>query len=166
MRSNIGFVAALVTLSSTVVAEQCDVVDTTIGKVQGLIDPQIAGVKQWLGVPFAEPPLQSLRFLPPVAKSKGGLIQAQTQPPSCQQYLTTLPDISNQETPEFLPPGPYNEDCLYLNIIAPRLPHRQPLPVLVWIHGGMITFGGINTPYERPQQWVQRSQQHIVVQVK
>ena len=62
-------------------------VDTSIGQIQGFIDPSQPGVKQWLGIPFAEPPIGSLRFLPPVAVSEGGRkISAQKVPPSCQQY--------------------------------------------------------------------------------
>lgn len=150
---------------TTVIASDLNV-KTTIGTVAGFINPEIPDVKQWLSIPFAEPPVASLRFLPPVAKtSTGGLIRAQTPPSSCQQWLTTLPDIFNRLVPEFLLLGPYDEDCLHLNIIAPREPKSYSLPVLVWFHGGEGTWGGINTPYEHPQKWVQRSQEHIVVQV-
>ena len=142
-------------------------VDTSIGQIQGFIDPSHPGVNQWLGIPFAEPPIGSLRFLPPVAISAGWKkISAQKAPPSCQQYDSVLPSIFNNETPQFLAPPPYDEDCLYLNVIAPRNSAGRDLPVLFWIHGGGTLVGGINTPYERPQQWVQRTQGHIVVQTK
>lgn len=141
-------------------------VDTTVGTVVGFVDESVPHVRQWLGIPFAEPPVDSLRFLPPVPKSRGDVISAHKAPASCQQWLTTLPDIFNQLVPEFLPPPPYSEDCLYLNIITPQRWSGRSLPVLVWIHGGEATWGGINTPYEHPQKWVQHSQEHIVVQVK
>lgn len=142
-------------------------VDTTVGTVIGTIDPAVSSVHQWLGIPFAEPPLGSRRFLPPTAKAHAsGLINATQLQPSCQQWLTTEKTIYNQEVPEFLPPHPYSEDCLYLNVIVPQYPKNDDLPVLVWLHGGQTTWGGISTPYEKPEQWVQRSQEHIVVQVK
>lgn len=141
-------------------------IDTTVGTVVGVNEPAVPGVVQWLSVPYAEPPVGSRRFLPPVAKNRGGLIHALQPPPSCQQWLTTKKDIYNQLDSQFLPPGPFSEDCLYLNIIAPKSPKSKSLPVLLWLHGGEETWGGINTPYEKPHQWVQRSQEHIVVQIK
>ncbi len=140
-------------------------VDTSIGQILGFIDPSLPGVKQWLGIPFAEPPIGPLRFLPPVAISEGQRkISAQKAPASCLQY-GSFPVFTNS-APEFLAPPPYDEDCLYLNVIAPKDSSSRDLPVLFWIHGGATLQGGINTPYERPQQWVQRSQEHIVVQTK
>ena len=141
-------------------------VDTTVGTVVGRNNPSYSGVIEWQGVPFAEPPIGSRRFLPPVAKARGGLIHATQPPPSCQQWLTTKKDIYNQLAPEFLPPEHLSEDCLYLNIIAPKSPISKSLPVLIWIHGGQETWGGINSSYEKPHQWVQRSREHIVVQIK
>lgn len=152
-------------MGSTFESTQGLEVDTSIGKIQGFIDPSLPDVKQWLGIPYAEPPIGPLRFLPPVAISDGQRnISAQKPPASCRQY-NSFPVFKNV-APEFLAPPPYDEDCLYLNVIAPKNSSSRDLPVLIWIHGGGALQGGINTPYERPQQWVQRSQEHIVVQTK
>ncbi|KAJ5594744.1 uncharacterized protein N7459_000952 [Penicillium hispanicum] len=157
--------AALVSLATANPRSGSLSVDTTVGTVVGVNEPAVPGVVQWLSVPYAEPPVGARRFLPPVAKNRGGLIHASQPPASCQQWLTTKKDIYNQLDPQFLPPGPFSEDCLYLNIIAPKSPKSESLPVLLWLHGGEETWGGINTPYEKPHQWVQRSQEHIVVQI-
>lgn len=140
-------------------------VDTSIGQISGFIDPSLPDVRQWLGIPFAEPPIGPLRFLPPVAISEGQRnISARKAPASCLQYNRF--SVFNNEVPQFLVPPPYDEDCLYLNVIAPKDSSRRDLPVLFWIHGGATLQGGINTAYERPHQWVQRTQEHIVVQTK
>lgn len=142
-------------------------VDTSVGTVEGFVDPALPGVKQWLGVPFAEPPVGPLRWKAPVPKARArSPIAAKTAPKSCQQFITPGPGIFNTLVPEFNPVAQFSEDCLYLNVIAPVKPCTEALPVLVWVHGGALQGGGINTPYERPQQWVQRSQGHIVVQIK
>lgn len=152
-------------ISSTFATTQDLEVDTSIGQILRFIESSLPDVKQWLGTPFAEPPICPLRFLPPVAISKGQRkISAQRQPASCPQY-NRFPAFDN-EVPEFLALPPYDEDCLYLNVIAPKDSSSRDLPVLFWIHGGAPLQGGINTPYERPQQWIQRTRQHIVVQTK
>ncbi|XP_040591264.1 carboxylesterase 1F-like isoform X2 [Mesocricetus auratus] len=43
-------------------------------------------------------------------------------------------------------PLEFSEDCLYLNIYTPAdLTRSNKLPVMVWIHGGGLTFGGAST---------------------
>ncbi|KAI4860816.1 para-nitrobenzyl esterase [Hypoxylon rubiginosum] len=140
-------------------------VDTAVGTVEGFVNASMPGIKQWLGIPFAEPPVGSLRWKTPVAKSKSStLIEAKSPPKSCAQYLDPGASIFNDLTPQFLAQPPYSEDCLYLNVITP-IKADGKLPVLVWVHGGEFLFGGINTAYENPRKWIERSQGHIVVMI-
>jgi para-nitrobenzyl esterase len=68
--------------------------------------------RQCLGVPFAEPPVGPLRWKPPnPAQGWSGVrdaTSARPPPPICLQ--------SNKKST----PGVQQEDCLYLNIFAPR----------------------------------------------
>lgn len=41
---------------------------------------------------------------------------------------------------------PMSEDCLTLNIVAPEVPPAEPLPVMVFIHGGGYILGSSATP--------------------
>ena len=142
-------------------------VETSTARIQGFINTSYTpNVAQYLGIPFAEPPLGPLRFVPPVPKDVQGDFNATTRQPSCSQWFTKLPNIFDL-TPELVPPEPYAEDCLYLNVFAPAKNCSQGsnLPVVVWIHGGALTWGGTNTPGEFPMRWVERSGEHIVVQI-
>jgi para-nitrobenzyl esterase len=84
------------------------------------------GVRVFRGVPFAEPPVGALRFLPTekVTAWKGEREASQFSAASMQ---SGLPEV------------PHSEDCLYLNIWAPE--GSGPFPVFVWIHGGGFTDG-------------------------
>jgi len=85
----------------------------------------------FLGIPYATPPLDNLRWKPPQPHSKwDGVRDASVFAPSCPQDNSNFqPHISN-----------ISEDCLYLNIWAPDTPVLKP--VMVWIHGGGWTNGG------------------------
>ena len=144
-------------------------VQTTLGSIEGFIEPSLPGVRQWLGIPFAEPPVGDKRFAPPTPKkvfAKDEVFSATKMPLAPMQAHTTKPDFYANYVPEFLPSGPYSEDCLYLNVFGPRNVTKDPLPTLVFFYGGEGQFGGINTQYFQPLEWVQRSQKHIVALFK
>ena len=106
-------------------AEPGPLVTTHEGIVQGIISN---GVAEFLGVPYAEPPLGNLRWRPPKNHAPwAGVLKTQTYAPICAQ-ITTFG--------VFAGPPNNNEDCLYLNVFTPNFDSSARLPVIVWIHGG------------------------------
>ncbi|OWK15676.1 hypothetical protein Celaphus_00004130, partial [Cervus elaphus hippelaphus] len=105
-------------------------------------------VAVFLGVPFAKPPLGSLRFAPPQPAEPWTLVKNTTSyPPMCSQDpvgAQLLSDLfTNRKENISLT---FSEDCLYLNIYTPAdLTKRSRLPVMVWIHGGGLMVGGAST---------------------
>jgi para-nitrobenzyl esterase len=93
-----------------------------------------SGVKAWLGVPFAAPPIRELRWKPPQPVAPWqGTYHADRFAPECLQPLRGPRQnhyFGNEAT---------SEDCLYLNIWAPKA--AKKLPVVVWIYGGGFTIG-------------------------
>nr|XP_048282686.1 carboxylesterase 1F-like isoform X2 [Myodes glareolus] len=127
------------------------VVDTVHGKVLGKyvrLEGFVQPVAVFLGVPFAKPPLGSLRFAPPQPAEPWSFVKnATSYPPMCSQDAVKgqrVNDlITNREEKIHLK---FSEDCLYLNIYTPAdLKRSSRLPVMVWIHGGGLTVGGAST---------------------
>jgi len=96
-----------------------------------------SGVRAYLGVPFAAPPVRDLRWRPPQPVTPWkGTYHAERTAPECIQTLRAH-DINHYFGEEAT-----SEDCLYLNIWAPpRSASTQGMPVVVWIYGGGFTIG-------------------------
>ena len=117
-------------LAMTVAVSAAPVV-TADGVVDGF---SRSGVRHYLGIPYAAPPIGNLRWAPPQPVARwSGTRSAKAFGPTCAQVTTLGP---------FAGPANSNEDCLYLNVFAP--PAAKKLPVLVWIHGGGYVDGESN----------------------
>ena len=101
--------------------EETTVASTTLGMVRGFEADELI---KFLGIPFAKPPVDELRFRPPVLPDPWiETFEASEFGPACMQ-------------PEFYTFNERrSEDCLTLNIWTPGTDSAQR-PVMVWIHGG------------------------------
>src|SRR5688572_30669014 len=97
------------------------------------------GGHAWLGLPYAEPPEDALRWRAPQPLLPWtGVREARAPVAPCPQLASPLGGDDSA------PPGTLvgSEDCLSLNVSAPAFaPDAVPtgaarLPVMVWIHGG------------------------------
>jgi para-nitrobenzyl esterase len=106
-------------------------VSTSSGIASGIKN---SGVISWNNIPYAEPPVEDLRWKAPRDFKSDLLIQDSKQITYCVQEPSGLGGADG----ETLIVG--SEDCLYLDIKAPKNIDK-PLPVMFWIHGGGNTTG-------------------------
>ena len=113
------------------------VVRTTKGKIQGFQSTTSTGktVSAWYGIPYAQPPVDDLRFRHPHPLDSWEGTKSTMEPPnSCIQIEDTMwPGFSGSEV--WAANTPKSEDCLYLNVVVPN-PHPKDASVIIWIHGG------------------------------
>jgi para-nitrobenzyl esterase len=129
--------ACLLPVASQVVEKPIpgDPVQIDSGAVSGKV--LASGVKAYLGVPFAAPPVRELRWREPQpVKPWKGVYHADRKMPECMQVLR--PHNINHYFGE----EPTSEDCLYMNVWAPPSAKAgAKLPVIVFIYGGGGTIG-------------------------
>ncbi|KAK6000000.1 hypothetical protein QM012_003988 [Aureobasidium pullulans] len=143
-------------------------VNTTSGQLRGFVNQTSPDVRQFLGIPYAQPPVGPLRFAPPQdAVFTQQTINATALPNSCMQQFSNGSTIYTAYETEFLISSGQSEDCLYLSIWTPSVASidskGSPLPVFLYIPGGGFTSGGQNSMYKIPDKWVQRTQSHVVI---
>ncbi|KAK6821115.1 hypothetical protein PG987_015515 [Apiospora arundinis] len=142
-------------------------VNTTSGRYTGFVDGGPDGtpdVNQWRGIRYGQPPVGKRRFLPPLAAEDDGLHRyAREYPTLCLQQSGDHTGLFWELVPEFQNQEPQGEDCLFLNVWAPRKPVAKKVPVIIWVCGGGLQEGGGHAPYQVPDRWVQRMQTHVVV---
>lgn len=126
------FVTALSGLAwiAPVTAGSCSPkVNLTNGTYMGVHNKQYSQ-DFFLGIPYAQPPVGSLRF-----KSPEPLTEAFGEPRTATEYgwmcVGYGSDTSNLG-------NPVSEDCLTLNVVRPKgVKAGDDLPVGVWVHGGV-----------------------------
>ncbi len=111
-----------------------DPVVTASGRIAGTqLD---SGVRAYLGIPFATPPVGPLRWAPPQPAAWKGVWNADRKGPECIQVLRPH-DINHYFGEE-----PSSEDCLYMNLWTPaQATPASKLPVIVFLYGGGFTIG-------------------------
>ncbi|RKT82853.1 para-nitrobenzyl esterase [Saccharopolyspora antimicrobica] len=101
------------------------VIELDSGRVRGL---SFEEHRLFQGIPYAAPPVGELRWsLPRPVEPWAGVRDATAPGSPCPQLPQSFADV-----------GSVDEDCLFLNVTAPRSGGRKP--VMVWLHGG----GGTN----------------------
>lgn len=110
------------------------VVSTVDGRVRGFSS---GGLNVFLGIPYAAPPVGSLRWQPPQPVKQWQDTRDATQhAPACSQVT---------ELGAFAGPSSVSEDCLYLNVFtAGAGTSGKKMPVVVWLHGGANLDGSSN----------------------
>jgi para-nitrobenzyl esterase len=107
-------------------------VSTHYGKLVGLTQQ---GFTAFRGIPYAQPPVDALRFRAPQKLSPWvGVRDATRYPPSAIQEVSPMNPV-----------GQTSEDCLYLNLWTPAA-DKKARPVMVWIHGGSFVSGSASMP--------------------
>ncbi|KPM41497.1 hypothetical protein AK830_g5082 [Neonectria ditissima] len=93
----------------------------------------------FLGIPYAQPPVGSLRLRVPQSLNTTwtGTRVATEYSPQCIGYGSDTWVLGNY----------VSEDCLTINVVRPAgISSKAKLPVALWIHGGGFTNGGGSDP--------------------
>lgn len=117
----------LLFLSLSLVAAVNPLVSTSSGRVRG--SEVTPGVLAWKGIPYAVPPIGGKRWAPPKENKWNGIKGATSIGVVCIQQLTAFRnELYNT------PPFPEGEDCLTINIWAPKNTTKLKA-VIFFIHG-------------------------------
>lgn len=108
----------------------------TGGRIAGTV---VDGVSQFKRIPFAAPPVGSLRWqAPQPVPPWSGVRHSVAFGPACMQAAALAGRMA--------PGVSLNEDCLYLDVWTAAKTAGEKLPVIAWIYGGGFTGGMTSAP--------------------
>ncbi|CAK7199920.1 hypothetical protein SEUCBS139899_002607 [Sporothrix eucalyptigena] len=153
------------------------IVHTSLFTYQGIASDETPQVRQFLGIPFAEPPVGPLRFRPPVTKrplADGVVVDATKYGSYCYQHDNGEPGFFRGRPGHAMPDDlQQSEDCLTLDVWTRRSPcngggenaGQKKAAVLIWVHGGALMTGDSSSPYQRGNRLVANHEDVVVVSV-
>ena len=117
---------------------------TSLGPIVGAADTT-AGTYSWKGIPYANPPVGTLRWAPPQDPAPWTSPRTATAfGNACAQYGRIYgPGANNQYDATIgttLNTAVGSEDCMYLNVWRPASAEAS-LPIIVFLHGGSDVSG-------------------------
>eukprot|EP01084_Bolivina_argentea_P243847 408678_1 len=123
---------SIILICVLLIPSQAVIVSTKLGNIRGTVKQNKAiNIYEFIGIPYAQPPLEDLRFAPSQLNSQFNATYNATQfGPACLQPHGFLQEEAI-----------ISEDCLYLNIWSTSLDKDANIPVMFWIHGGGFQYG-------------------------
>ena len=112
-------------------------VTTAAGTVEGFTRD---GVHRWRSIPYAQAPVGALRFRAPRPAQPWPGVRY------CHGFTKCAPQDRRYTIMGVGKYQPMGEDCLTLNVVTPEVPANEPLPVMVFVHGGGYIMGSSATP--------------------
>jgi para-nitrobenzyl esterase len=124
----------------------------SLGLIHGEINPLVDSVRQFIGIPFARPPIGELRFKPPVpllpvVNGASSVIYNAT----AAAHQGGFPLLRCLEPVSVTNPSVLRgqEDCLRLDIFLPlNVSNETLLPVVIYIYGGGFQTSDPHNPSE------------------
>ncbi|XP_037044089.1 esterase B1-like [Bradysia coprophila] len=124
------------------------IVQTNCGPVRGKLFETLFDKRSYYafkGIPYAEPPVNKLRFKPPKPKQPWtDTLDAFEFGNVCSQNIYLFGERS--------PAG--SEDCLFLNIYTPDVSAESKRTVMLFIHGGAFVEGSGNDNFYGPDFFI------------
>ncbi|MCJ1470659.1 hypothetical protein MMC07_009305 [Pseudocyphellaria aurata] len=120
-------------------------VKTSSGFVTGHPARNRSQVAEYLGIPYAKPPIGNLRFAAPQTYTSQRHFAASAYYPGATGSISRILNAFSLE-----PDNLQSEDCLTLNVWS-KAHQGQKKAVLVWLYGGAFRIGSTNTPFYQGQ---------------